>query len=490
MQKMNPFFMEIEMNNQEHDHRGKPVNKNTVLFITTLGAFLTPFMLSSIIVAIPSIGKEFSASAVSLGWVLTAYVLATSVFLIPFGRLADIYGRKKVFTLGFIIYTSASFLPVFCHTIEMLIVIRAIQGIGGAMVFGNGVAIITSVFPAGERGRVLGINNASIYLGLSTGPFLGGLLTEYFGWRGIFIANVLLGLIIIASIFMKLKGEWTEAKGEKFDLIGSAIYGLALIVAIYGLTLLPAVHGLWLILIGVGGIVLFVWWEGRTRTPIFNPSIFKGNTVFIFSNLSTLINFSATYAVNFLLSMYLQSIRGLSPQMAGLILMTLPALQTVLSPMIGRLADRINQQILAAVGMALTTAGMGLLLFLNQNTSLFFVIFVLSILGLGFTFFFSPNMLAVMGSVERKHYGVASATVVTMRQIGMTLSMAITTLISALYLGGVEVTPEYFSLFLMSLKTSFGVFAALSFCAIFASLAGVKIRKKQSVTRESGSTEK
>jgi EmrB/QacA subfamily drug resistance transporter len=472
--------MEIEMaNNQEHNHRGNPIHKNTVLFITTLGAFLTPFMVSSIIVAIPSIGKEFSAGAVLLGWVLTAYVLATSVFLIPFGRLADIYGRKKVFTLGFIIYTIASFLPVFCHTIEMLIVIRVLQGIGGAMVFGNGVAILTSVFPAGERGRALGINNVSVYLGLSTGPFLGGLLTQYFGWRSIFLANVPLGLIIIASIFMKLKGEWTEAKGEKFDLSGSAIYGLALIVAIYGLTSLPAVHGIWLILIGVGGMVMFVWWEGRTRTPILNPAIFKGNIVFTFSNIATLINFSATFAINFLLSMYLQYIRGLSPQIAGLILVTLPAVQTVLSPIIGRLADRINPQILAAVGMALTTTGLGLLLFLSQNTSLLFVIFVLFILGLGFSFFFSPNMLVVMGSVERKHYGVASATVVTMRQIGMTLSMAITTLISALYIGGGEVTSEYFSPFLMSLKTSYGVFAALSFCAIFASLAGVKIRKKQ-----------
>jgi len=467
------------IDNQKHDHGGNPVRKNTVLFVATLGAFLTPFMGSSITIAIPSIGKELSAGAVLLGWVLTAYVLATSVFLIPFGRLADIYGRKKVFALGFIIYTIASSLPVFCHSIEMLIVIRALQGIGGAMVFGNGVAILTSVFPAGERGRALGINNASVYLGLSTGPFLGGLLTQYFGWRSIFLANVLLGVIIIASIFMKLKGEWTEAKGEKFDLGGSVIYGLALIGAIYGLTSLPAVHGLWLILIGVGGMVVFAWWEGCTQMPIFDPAIFKGNIVFAFSNIATLINFSATFAIHFLLSMYLQYIKGLSPQIAGLILVTLPAIQTVLSPIIGRLADRINPQILAAVGMALTTTGLGLLLFLGQNTPLLFVVFVLFILGLGFTSFFAPNMLAVMGSVERKHYGVASATVATMRQIGMTLSMAITTLISALYIGGAEVTPEYFSPFLRSLKASYGVFAALSFCAVFASLAGVKIRKKQ-----------
>jgi EmrB/QacA subfamily drug resistance transporter len=464
---------------QKHEHRGNPVNKNTVLLVTTLGAFLTPFMGSSITVAIPSIGKEFSAGAVLLGWVLTIYVLATAVFLIPFGRLADIYGRKKVFTLGFITYTIASFLPVFCHSIKILILIRALQGIGGAMVFGNGVAILASVFPARERGMALGIYNISIYLGISIGPFLGGLLTQYFGWRSIFLANVFLGLIIIASIFIRLRGEWTEAKGEKFDLSGSVIYGLALIGTIYGLTLLPAALGIWLILIGVGGMVIFVWWEGQTRMPILNPAIFRGNTVFTFSNIATLINFSATFAIHFLLSMYLQYIKGLSPQFAGLILVTLPAIQTILSAFVGSLADRINTQILAAVGMTLTTIGLGLLLLLGQNTSLHFIVFVLFILGLGFSFFFSPNMLSVMASVEEKHYGVASATVITMRQVGMTLSMAITTLIVAQYIAGVEVTSEYFGPFLISLKISYGVFAALSFCAIFASLAGVKIRKKE-----------
>ena len=463
---------------QKHETGAVPANKKTVLFVATLGSFLTPFMGSSITVAIPSIGKEFAASAALLGWVLTSYVLATSVFLIPFGRLADIYGRKKIFTLGFILYTAASFLVVFCHSIEMLIMIRTLQGIGGAMVFGNVVAILTSVFPAGERGKALGTSTASVYLGLSTGPFLGGLLTQHFGWRSIFLANVALGLIVITSIFVKLKGEWAEARGEKFDLKGSILYGLSLVIAIYGLTSLPALRGIWLMLIGTGGMVLFVRYEGRIPAPILNPAIYRRNVVFAFSNVATLINFSATFATNFLLSMYLQYIQGMSPHMAGLLLVTLPAVQTVLSPVIGRLADRSNPQVLAALGMALTTVGLGLLLFLSENTPLRFVVFVLIILGLGYIFFFSPNTLAVMGSVGKRDYGVASATVVTMRQIGMTLSMAVTTMILAVYVGGTQVTPETFGPFLTSLRISFGVFAGLSFCAIFASLAGMKVKKK------------
>jgi len=450
-----------------------------VLIVATAGAFLTPFMGSAITVAIPSIGKEFAIDVVLLGWVVTSYVLATAVLLIPFGRLADIHGRKKVFATGFIIYTIASFLSAFCQSIAMLIFIRVLQGIGGAMTFGNGIAILSSVFPAGERGRALGINAASVYLGLSAGPFIGGILTQHLGWRSIFLANVPLGLIIIVLIFTKLKGEWTGAQGEKFDLCGSIIYGLTLMAAIYGLTSLPAVHGIWLVLIGIGGITIFIWWERRVQSPILNPAIFKGNIVFTFSNIATLVNFSATFAVVFLLSMYLQYIKGIGPQSTGLILVTLPAIMTVLSPSIGRLSDKIDPRILAAAGMAIITAGLGLLVLLGQNTSIAFIISILIVLGVGLALFSSPNTLAVMGSIDRKYYGVASATVNTMRQIGMSLSMGITTLILAIYIGGVEITPEYFHPFLMSLKRSFVVFAVLSFGAIFASLAGVKIKRSK-----------
>ena len=237
------------------------VNKKAVLLIATMASFLTPFMGSSINIALPSIGKEFAMDAVLLGWVATAYLLAAAVFLVPFGRIADIYGRKRIFTYGILIFTISSLLSAMSNSAVMLISCRILQGIGGAMIFGTGVAILTSVFPVGERGRVLGINVAAVYLGLSLGPFLGGLLTQYFGWRSIFLANVPLGLIIIASIFWKLKGEWADARGDKFDLSGSIIYGLSIVAIVYGLTLLPAIWGIWVILIGILGILIFIRWE-------------------------------------------------------------------------------------------------------------------------------------------------------------------------------------------------------------------------------------
>ena len=423
------------------------VVKKVVLVVATMAAFLSPFMGSSINIALPSIGKEFAMDAILLSWVATSYLLAAAVFLVPFGRIADIYGRKKIFTYGILIYTAASFLSAISTSVFMLISSRILQGMGGAMIFGTGVAMLTSVFPVGERGRALGINVAAVYLGLSLGPLLGGFLTEHFGWRSIFLANVPLGLIIIASVFWKLKGEWAEAKGQKFDLGGSMIYSLALVAIMYGLSLLPAISGIWVIIIGVLGILTFIRWEMKVGSPVLHMNLFKNNTVFAFSNLAALINYSAIFAVAFLLSLYLQYIKGLSPQNAGLILVSMPAVQAIFSPVAGRLSDRIEPQILASVGMGLTTIGLVLFTFLNQNTAIGFILVSLIILGFGFALFSSPNINAVMSSVEEKFYGVASATLATMRQIGMMLSMGIAMLIFAIFIGRVEISPEYYPVF-------------------------------------------
>jgi len=179
--------------------------KRAALFVAAFASFVTPFMSSSINIALPSIGQEFAMNAVLLSWVATSYLLAAAMFLVPFGRIADIYGRKRIFTYGMLLYTLACLLSAFATSGSWLISFRVLQGIGGAMVFGTGVAILTSVFPVGERGKALGINAAAVFLGLSLGPSLGGLLTEHFGWRSIFLIIVPLGLATIA--FMEIEGR-------------------------------------------------------------------------------------------------------------------------------------------------------------------------------------------------------------------------------------------------------------------------------------------
>lgn len=452
------------------------VNKRSALLVAALGSFLTSFMSSSVNIALPSIGREFAMDAVLLSWVATSYLLAAAMFLVPFGRIADIHGRKRVFTYGILIYTVSSLLSAISTSAVILICFRILQGIGGAMIFGTAVAVITSVFPAGERGKALGINVATVYSGLSLGPFLGGFLTQHLGWRNIFLVNVPLGGLIMAFIFWKLKGEWVGAKGEKFDFTGSIIYSLTLIAIMYGFSLLPAMSGAWLILMGVLGILAFIRWETKVESPVLDMNLFRNNTVFAFSNLAVLISYSATFAVSFLLSLYLQYTKGLSPQNAGLILVSQPLVQAIFSPFAGRLSDRIEPRVVASMGMILTAVGLSLFTFLNEKTTLEFIVGSLILIGFGFALFSSPNTNAVMSSVKKRFYGVASGTRGTMRLTGQMLSMGIAMLIFAIYIGRVQITPEHYTLFLRSAKAAFIIFASLCFGGIFASLARGKVR--------------
>jgi EmrB/QacA subfamily drug resistance transporter len=415
-------------------------------------------------VALPAIGREFSMDAVLLSWVATAYLLAAAVFLVPFGRYADIHGRKRIFVLGAAVFTVASLMAGLAVSAPMLLVARVLQGLGSAMIFGTGVAILTSVFPPSERGRVLGITVAAVYVGLSLGPFIGGFLTQNLGWRSVFFAVVPVGLAAIVFIQWKLKGEWAEAKGEPFDLAGSILYALSLMALMYGFSLLA---------LGLAGFAVL---EIRLRYPVLNVQLFAHNRTFAFSNLAALINYSATSAVTFLLSLYLQYIQALSPQQAGLVLVAQPIVMAAFSPVAGRLSDRIEPRVVASLGMALTAIGLFRLVFLSPTTSLWAIVACLVLLGFGFALFSSPNMNAIMGSVERQFYGVASGTLGTMRLVGQTLSMGIATLLFALYIGRVEITPNYYALFLVSIKTAFAVFAALCTVGIFASLARGKLR--------------
>lgn len=448
-----------------------------VLLIATLSAFLTPFMSSSINIALPSIGKEFSMDAVLLSWIPASFVLTSAIFLLPFGRLADLYGRKKIFIIGTAIYTISTLLTLFSASSSELITLRVIQGSGAAMIFGTGMAMLISVYPPGERGRVLGINVASVYTGLSLGPTVGGFLTEHFGWRSIFVINIPICLIILAVVLWKVKPEWIGARGEQFDFPGSIIYIVSIVGLMYGFSHLPSLLGFALVLTGLIGTFIFMKWEIRVEHPVLEMDMFKNNAVFTYSNLAALINYSATAAVGFLMSLYLQYIKGFSPKHAGLIMVCQPVVMAVFSPVAGRISDGIEPRILSSAGMAFTAAGLAMLIFIDQNTGLGFIIFSLVIMGFGFTMFSSPNTNAVMGSIGKKFYGVASAILGTMRLTGNMLSMGITMLMFALLIGRVQITPEYFDVFLKSIKILFMVFTLLCFAGIFLSLARGNMRE-------------
>ncbi|MDK2781490.1 MAG: hypothetical protein PWR13_518 [Archaeoglobi archaeon] len=446
--------------------------RRSALLTTTIASFLTPFAASSVNIALPAIAKEFSMDAITLNWVTTSYLLSTAVFLLPVGRAADIKGRKRIFILGLLIFTASSFLSGISPSSLFLISSRILQGIGAAMIFSTSVAILTSVFPPQERGRVLGINVASVYTGLSLGPFLGGFLTENFGWRGVFLINIPLGIFVISLALWKLKGEWADAKGERFDLLGSLLYGFMLVLLLLGISELSVLF----ILLGAILFLLFILHESKAEFPVLEIGLFRRNVTFALSNLAALLHYSATFGITFLLSLYLQYIKALTPQQAGAILIAQPAVQAFLSPLAGWLSDRVEPRVIASAGMGITTLGLLLFSVLQEATSLTMIIGNLVLLGFGFALFSSPNTNAIMSSVEKRFYGVASATLATMRVIGQTLSMAIIMLIFAIYIGENAITPETYGVFVKSARVCFMVFSVLCFIGIFASLARGNVR--------------
>ena len=448
-----------------------------LLFATTLSSFLTPFMGSGVNVALPVMAKELSMTALTLSWVASSFILAAAITLVPLGRLADIYGRKKIFLYGAVIFTASSFLCTWSPTSTFLIFVRVIQGVGGAMIFSTGTAMLISAYPPQERGEILGINIAAVYIGLTIGPFIGGLLTEHLGWRYIFLFTSLLGIVVIFLIAFMVKEEWKGAQEEGFDFTGSLLYAVALFAVMYGFSLLPAWSAGGLIGFGVVCLVFFIRQQLGTPYPLLDLRLFVDNKVFAFSNLAALINYCATFAVTFLLSLYLQHIKALTPSQTGIILIAEPAMQALFSPLAGRLSDRFEPRIIASIGMALNVIGLIPLMFIHSDTSIHYIVLCLIVFGIGFALFSSPNVNATMSAVENKYYGVASATLSTMRLVGQMFSMGITMLVFAVLLGNHPLAQAGNPLLLQSIQIIFFILSILCCAGIFASLSRGKVHK-------------
>ncbi|MCL7487049.1 MAG: MFS transporter [Desulfobulbaceae bacterium] len=454
----------------------KTLQKST-LFVATATAFMAPFMLSSVNVALPAIQHDFEANAVLLGWIATSYLLATAILLVPIGKFADMYGRRKVFVTGIIVFTLGSFLSIFVPDIQWLLGMRVLQGLGAAMFLTTGMAILTSVFPPQKRGRAIGILVTAVYAGLATGPFVGGFLTQYLGWRSIFVVIFLQGAGSMYVTLRYLKGEWAEAEGETFDIAGSVIYALSIFCLVYGGTRMPEVIGGILVLAGCIGLALFFQLQKNTRYPVFEVGLFQNNRTFLFSSLAALIHYAATFAVTFQISLFLQYIKEMSPQAAGTVLMIQPVMMALFSAQAGKLSDRVEPRVIASAGMGLTALGLAYFVFLSPATTLWLVAGNLALLGFGFALFSSPNMSAIMGSVERRHYGLASGTVATMRLLGQMSSMTIATIFLALFVGREVIRADNYHLFLSSLRYCFALFVLLCLVGIGFSFCRGNVRK-------------
>ncbi len=450
-------------------------SRSAILFAVCMAHFLMPFMMSAVGVALPSMGREFSASAMQLGLVETTYVLSASIFLLAMGRFGDIHGRRKIFQRGILFFTATGGLISQAWSIEAVIGLRFLQGMGGAMVMATSMAIVVSAFPTSERGKALGIAIASVYAGISCGPFFGGYLVAWLGWRSLFYLLIPLGLFTYLVTRIKMNEEWAEAAGEPFDWSGALVYAVAILLLILGVSNLSKGWWAWgLLLTANFGFGLFFWLEARSKYPILNITLLRENRVFALSNLAALFNYAATFGVTFFLSLYLQYVKGMGPQQAGTVLIVQPIVQTLFSPLCGRLSDRVPASLVATSGMTLCAIGLALAATLSAGSSLLIVILLLVLLGAGFALFSSPNVNLIMGSVAPRYLGVASGLNSSMRTLGMMTSMMIITLIFSYLMHGQPVTPETQADFLNSMRLALLIFCGLCVIGIGCSIGRVQ----------------
>ena len=454
--------------------KGGSTSKSAILFSICMAHFLNPFMLSAVGVALPVMGREFSASALQLGLIETSFVLSMAIFLLVMGRLGDIYGRRKIFQMGLLLFAFAGGLISQADSIEMVIALRFLQGMGGAMVNATTMAILVSVFAPHERGKALGIAIASVYAGISCGPFIGGFLIEFLGWRSLFYLMVPFGLLTYFVTWVKIKDEWAGSRGEPFDWSGALVYAPSILLLVYGVLHLQDGGLAWgLLILANLGLVLFLLIEMRAPYPMLDVRLLLENRVFALSNLAALFNYAATFGVTFFLSLYLQYVKGMGPQQAGTILIIQPIVQTIFSPFFGRLSDRIPAAYVATSGMAFCAVGLAVATGLSAESPLSMIVLLLVFLGLGFALFSSPNVSMIMGSVAPRHLGVASGLSASMRTMGMLTSMMIITLIFSYLMPGQPVTLETQSAFLDSMRLALLIFCALCIVGIGCSLGRV-----------------
>ncbi|MBY8986349.1 MAG: MFS transporter [Candidatus Lokiarchaeota archaeon] len=446
------------------------VNRKFVLITIFFSSFLTAFSTYTTVISARIIEIELGMDVVTIVWASTIFILAAAMFQIPFGKVADLFGRKKIFLSGIVLFTLSSILLAFVDTSITFIVFRFMQGLGAALIYATSNAILTASYPPNQRGKVIGISVTGVYIGLTLSPLLGGIMTQNLGWRSQFWFNIPFGALIILLVLFKVKGEWTSEKREKIDYLGSIIYALFLFFLIFAFSLLPSIQGYIFILVSILGAVVFFFWEKRIKNPVLNFDLFKNNRYFSFSCLVSIFFYISTIALALLLSLFMQYLKGMSPQEAGFILLVQPLIQAIFSPIAGRLSDRIETKTLVSMGVLLVIIGIIPLIFLESNYPIYLIAISFGIIGLGTAFFSSPNIRAIMSSVPKSSLGIAAGLEGTMRTIGQTLSFGVLTIVFAVIIGDVIITPVYYPQFITSAQVICITFLIISFLSLIFSI--------------------
>ena len=449
----------------------KPSAESWWLLLTVcLGAFIAPLGMASVNVAIPALASELAANAVLVSWIPTAVLVANIVFMLPAGKLADIWGRKRVFQLGICLNALAGLGAFGASSIEWVLLMRFCQGLGSAMMFATSMALLISVFPAHKRGLPLGVNAACIYLGLTLAPALGGWVTQWLGWRYVFLLPMPLVVIVLGFIHWRVPGEWHSQEPSRFDWRGALVFALWALALVTGLTGLPDPRHLLALVVSFVLLGVFIVMQARSPSPLIRVQMFRESRVFSMSLGTASLMYASSYPLGFMLSLYLQYVRGYSAADAGQLLLVQAFAMACVAPFAGKLSDYFPARWLASAGCGCTLAGFYVLSGIDAQTEAPVIGAGLLLVGVGFGFFSSPNNHVVMHSARPSEVGVAAATLNLARVTGNLVGMSLVNLLIYWNLGNVAMSAELAAPLLMTfhgaLQLALGFLAAATLLSL------------------------
>jgi MFS family permease len=433
-----------------------------VMLSCYISGFIAPLLSTMMNLSLINIGEDFDVGSHSLAYVNSSFLLASLIFMVPFAKLADIIGKKKMFVIGLIIIVIGCFVACLAPAFWVVIAGRSIIGMGAASLATVSLSLLTDVTPKEHRGTVMGYNTMFIYMGLSLGPAIGGALNDLIGWRLLFLLTVPLAVASATVILMGFKKEIMNDEGGSFDVKASVLYGIGILLSMAGVMNLPQTWAVAALVIGLILFVLFIRNQIGNDRCLINMSLFK-NWTFSGSCIAAFMSYGSSYSISFFLALYLQSIGQLSATEAGLLMITQPVVQCICSPIYGKMTDRIqNKIILPTLGMAITAVSIATYIFYDLNTPIFMVVVSMVIGGMGFAMFSSPNTTIIMSSVPKERTSEASGVVAFMRQTGMVVSMGICMFFITTIMGSTDnLNPETYGLFLQVMSISMTVCLAM-----------------------------
>ena len=447
-----------------------------ILAAAMITSFMTTFMSSALNLSVPSLESYFSVNAAYVSWIVSSYTIAVAAMSLPMGKVSDITSRRAVFLTGIAGFGILSAVSIFAPSIRILMLLRALSGTCAAMIFATNNAILISAFPHNVQGKMLGFSVAATYIGLTAGPVAGGILNGAFGWRSIFAVSAAISALAFLAAFRAVPDDHAVSHASGTDMTGIALYISSIVISLFGMTGLGSFDAA-PYLLGAGIILLAGFFihesrrESLERNALIRVSMFRQSRTFTFSCLAALLNYGATFAISYEMSIYLQVILGIPSGKAGLMLIIMPAAQALLSPFTGSLSDRIRPSVLASAGMGVCAVTLLLYSRIGESTSIFYILIVMCATGMGFALFSSPNTNAILSCVSQKDYGVANSIIATMRTYGQSSGMAILSSITAVVLGTGTLETSPHADILRMMHVSFITFACICVLGLFFSLA-------------------